>query len=178
MKSKKLAILLVLVVCLVAVIALTACKSDDLTTAVFKAYAKVTEAKQIKQTIVVSGGSEELAKTELTYDMASGKVSETTTTVDAATPVTSTKDFNKSSLVAPLKADSFTGELTVNEASKTVKGSLTADNAKTLLGADSTVSGNVIVTFKLGEDGNLASLEVSYATANGNNVLITTTYTF
>ncbi len=183
MKSKKLAVLLAIVVCLAAVLALSACKDDSFTAKVFDAYGKVTQAKQIKQTLVVKSGTEELCKTDIVYDVASGKATETTLMVDSAAPVTTTKDFDKATLTVALKADSFT-ELTENEQARTLTGTMSAENAKTLFGAGSTVNGsvavftNLTVVFALNADGSFASLTVSYATANGNNVTVTTAYTF
>lgn len=177
MKFKKSAIFLAIVVCLAAVLVLSACKDDSFTAKVFDAYGKVTQSKQIKQTLVVKSGTEELCKTDIVYDMASGKAAETTVTVDSAAPVTTTKDFDKAKLTVVLKADSFT-ELTENEQARTLTGAMSAENAKTLLGADGTLSGNVTVVFALNADGSFASLTVSYATANGNNVTVTTAYTF
>lgn len=171
-------IIFAVVLLLVALFALCACKGEK---TVLEMYEDVKNASGIVQTISIKSGSTEIASEKRTYNMTSLKVTierKTPSDLDSSDPyvtTTETKDFAKSDAVAKLSGLTMTGVVTTQTA---FEGTVANADLKTAFGVDGAkVKGDATVQL-LAQDGKVVKMTVTYTSSNDNAVTITTTFTY
>lgn len=171
-------ILIAVALLLVALFALCSCKSSK---TVIEMYEDVKDAKGIVQTIVIADGSAEVASEKRTYNMTSCKVEierkqpAPLTSSEPYVTATETKDFVKADAVAKLHGLTMTGVVTTDT---TFKGAVANADVKTAFGVDgASVKGDVTVELTA-DGGKIVKMVVTYTSANGNAVTITSTFTY